>query len=143
MTLTYQLRLKHLAGDDLSGRNGHVALSKTEFNGVGGLPTYHQLHAFGGRSSERSFPMSNTSVKLAIVLFMVLAIPAASFARSGGARGGGSAATGNLGGGRPNAGALNGALSNMSADPSRVGNAARVAAPPPPRISVPTIPQFK
>jgi hypothetical protein len=87
--------------------------------------------------------MSNTSVKVAIALFMVLAIPAATFARGGGARGGGSAATGNLGGGRPNAGALNSALSNMPVDPSGVGNAARVAAPPPPRISVPTIPQFK
>jgi hypothetical protein len=87
--------------------------------------------------------MSNTSVKVAIALFMVLAIPAASFARGGGAPGGGSPATGNLGGGRPNAGALNSALSNMSVDPSGVGNAARVAAPPPPRISVPTIPQFK
>ena len=86
--------------------------------------------------------MSNTSVKVAIVLFMVLAIPAASFAQGRGARGGGSAATGNLGGGRPNAGALNSALSNL-ADPSRVGNAARVTAPPPPRISAPTIPQFK
>jgi hypothetical protein len=87
--------------------------------------------------------MSNTSVKVAIALLMVLAIPAASFARGGGARGGGSAAMGNLGGGRANAGALNGALGSMSVDPSGVGNAARVAAPPPPRISVPTIPQFK
>jgi hypothetical protein len=87
--------------------------------------------------------MSKISVKVAIALFMVLAIPVASFARGGGARGGGSAATGNLGGGRPNAGALNSALSNAPADPSGVGNAAKVAAPPPPRISVPTIPQFK
>ena len=87
--------------------------------------------------------MSNTSVKVAIALFMVLAIPSVSLARGGGARGGGSAATGNLGGGRPNAGALNSALSNAPVDPSGVGNAARVAAPPPPRISAPTIPQFK
>ena len=87
--------------------------------------------------------MSNTSVKVAIALFMVLAIPAASFARGGGARGGGLAATGNLGGSRPNAGALNSALSNAPVDPGGVGSAARVAAPPPPRISVPTIPQFK
>jgi hypothetical protein len=87
--------------------------------------------------------MSNTSVKVAIALFMVLAIPAASFARGGGggAPGGGSAATGNLAGGRANAGALNSALSNT--DPSGVGNAGRVAAPPPPRISAPTVPQFK
>jgi hypothetical protein len=81
--------------------------------------------------------MSNTTTKFAIALFLVLATPAASFAQ-----GGGSAATGNLGGGRPNAGALNSALSNL-ADPSGVGNAARVTAPPPPRISAPTIPQFK
>ena len=90
--------------------------------------------------------MSKTLVKVAIALFMVLAIPTASFGRGGsgggGVRGGGTAAaTGNLGGGRANAGALNGALSNT--DPSGVGKAARVAAPPPPRISVPTIPKFK
>ncbi len=85
--------------------------------------------------------MSNTTTKFAIALFLVLATPAASFARGGGAPGGGATATGNLGGGRPNAGALNSALSNT--DPSGVGNAARVAAPPPPRISAPTIPQFK
>jgi len=85
--------------------------------------------------------MSKTSEKIAIALFLVLAIPAASFARSGGAPGGGATATGNLGGGRASAGALIGALSNT--DPSGVGKAARVAAPPPPRISVPTIPQFK
>ena len=82
--------------------------------------------------------MSNTSVKVkvAIALFMVLATPAASFARGGGAAG--------MGGSRPNAalGAQIGAAS-MLANPSRVGNAPTVAAPPPPRISVPAIPQFK
>jgi hypothetical protein len=87
--------------------------------------------------------MSNTSVKVkvAIALFMVLATPAASFARGGGGRGGGAAA---MGAGRPNAalGAQIGAA-GMLANPSGVGNAARVAAPPPPRISAPTIPQFK
>ena len=85
--------------------------------------------------------MSNTSVKVAIALFMVLATPAASFARGGGGRGGGAAA---MGGSRPNAalGAQIGAA-GMLADPSGVGNASKVAAPPPPRISVPAIPQFK
>jgi hypothetical protein len=89
--------------------------------------------------------MSNTSVKVvkvAIALFMVLATPAASFARGGGdGRGGGVAA---MGGSRPNAalGSQIGAA-GMLANPSRVGNTAGVAAPPPPRISVPTIPQFK
>jgi len=47
--------------------------------------------------------MSNTSIKVAIELFMVLATPAASFARGGGGRGGGSATTGLSGGARPNA----------------------------------------
>ncbi len=84
--------------------------------------------------------MSNTSVKVAIVLFMVLATPAASFARGGGAAGMGP--SGGAGAARPNAATL-GALGNMSVDPSGVGNAARVAAPPPPRISAPVIPQFK
>jgi hypothetical protein len=86
--------------------------------------------------------MSNTSVKVAIALFMVLAIPAASFARGGGGRGAGSAATGHLGGVRANAATL-GALDSMSVDPSGIGNASKVAPIPPPRISVPTIPQFK
>jgi hypothetical protein len=84
--------------------------------------------------------MSNTSVKVkvAIALFMVLATPAASFARGGSGRGGGGVA---MGGSRPNAalGPQIGAAS-MLANPSRV---AGVAALPPPRISVPTIPQFK
>src|ERR1700730_8159231 len=50
-------------------------------------------------------PMSNTSVKVALVFLVVLASPTASFARGGGGgggRGGGSAA---MGGSRPNAGA--------------------------------------
>jgi hypothetical protein len=87
--------------------------------------------------------MSNASVKVAIALFMVLATPAASFARGGGGgRGGGSSAMGNLGGSRPNAGAQI-STQQMLTDPSGVGNASRVAPIAPPRISVPTIPQFK
>jgi hypothetical protein len=34
-------------------------------------------------------------------------------------------------------------MNNSTVDPSGVGIAARVAAPPPPSISVPTVPQFK
>lgn len=81
--------------------------------------------------------MSNTSVKVkvAIALFMVLATPAASFARGGGATG--------MGGSRPNAalGAQIGAAS-MLANPSSRLALPTVAAPPPPRISVPAIPQI-
>ena len=86
--------------------------------------------------------MSNTSVKVALVFLLVLASPTASFAQGGGGRGGGSAVMGHLGGFRPNPGVIAGAQSQMT-DPSGVGNANRVAPIPPPRISVPTIPQFK
>ena len=87
--------------------------------------------------------MSNTSVKVAIALFIVLVTPAASFARGGGGggRGGGSAAMGHLGGGRPNAATIG--AEEMLVDPSGIGNASKVAPIAPPRISAPTIPQFK
>jgi hypothetical protein len=83
--------------------------------------------------------MSYTSVKVAIALFMVLAMPAASLARGVGGQGGGSVATGHFGAGRLN-GAAMGAL-DPGLNPSQ--NMPKVAAIPPPRISVPTIPQFK
>jgi hypothetical protein len=93
--------------------------------------------------------MSNIPVKVAFVFFMVLALPAASFARGGGSVGmghsGGAAGMGHsgaVGGARPNAATL-GALENMSVDPSGIGNASRVPPIAPPRISVPTVPQFK
>jgi hypothetical protein len=89
--------------------------------------------------------MSNISVKVALVFLLVLVSPTASFAQGGdggGGRGGGSPAMGHLGGFRPNPGVIAGALSQVT-DPSGVGNANRVAPIPPPRISVPTIPQFK
>jgi len=40
-------------------------------------------------------------------------------------------------------GAAIGAANSMLVDPSGIGNAKKVAPIPPPRISVPTIPQFK
>ena len=86
--------------------------------------------------------MPNTSVKIAVVLLVVLATPAASFAQF--ARSAGSAATGNLpisgiARGPANAGGLN----NVAVDPSGIGNASRMAPLPQPRISVPSIPKFK
>jgi hypothetical protein len=86
-----------------------------------------------------SFPMSNTSVKVAFAVFMVLALPAASFARGGGSAGMGH--SGGVGGARPNAATL-GALENMQVNPSGMRNAG-VTPIPPPRITVPTVPQFK
>jgi hypothetical protein len=84
--------------------------------------------------------MSNTSVKVAFVFFMVLALPAASFARGGGSAGMGH--SGGAGGSRPNAGLIGAAQSQLT-NPSGMGNASRVAPIPPPRITVPTVPQFK
>ena len=97
--------------------------------------------------------MSNTSLKVAIALFMILAPPAASFARGGHAgfgamgefaRPAGSGAIGNvpisgIARGPANAGGLN----NVAVDPSGFGNASRIAPLPQPHIAAPTIPQFK
>jgi hypothetical protein len=93
------------------------------------------------RQVNWSAAMSSTSTKIAIAILAVAAAPAASFAQF--ARSAGSAAAGNvpisgIAQGPANAGGMN----NVTVDPSGVGNAARVAAPPPPRISAPVIPKF-
>jgi hypothetical protein len=87
--------------------------------------------------------MSNTTTRFAIALFLVLATPAASLARGAG----GSAAAGHsgpaaAGSSRANAAAI-GTATSVLVDPSGIGNASKVAAPPPPNITVPAIPQFK
>jgi len=102
-----------------------------------------------GALSEQivELPMSNTSVKVALVFLVVLASPAASFARgamAGFARPAGSGAIGNvpisgIARGPGNAGGMN----NATVDPSGVGNASRIAPLPQPHIAAPTIPQFK
>jgi hypothetical protein len=100
--------------------------------------------------------MSNTSVKVAIALFMILTPTAASFARGG--HGGGHARFGAMGGfARPaGSGAMGnvpisgiargpanaGGLNNVAVYPSGVGNATRIAPLPGPQIAAPTIPQF-
>jgi len=78
--------------------------------------------------------MSNTAVKIASVFFVVLASTAVSFAR-----GGGPAATGQF---RSNPGLIGSALSQLT-DPSGIANANKVPPLPQPKISVPTVPQFK
>jgi hypothetical protein len=86
--------------------------------------------------------MSKTPAKIAFAVLLVLASPAASFAQF--ARSAGSAATGNVAiSGIPQGPANAGGMNNVAVDPSGVGNASRLAPPPPPRISVPRIPQFK
>jgi hypothetical protein len=86
--------------------------------------------------------MSNTSMKIAFAVLLVLA-PAASFAQIGGRTPGG-AGSGNLpvsgiAPGPANAGGIN----NVGVDPSGIGNASRIAPLPPPRISAPVVPEFK
>src|SRR5258707_15642626 len=99
--------------------------------------------------------MSNSSVKVAIALFMVLAPPAASFARGG--HGGGHAGFGAMGGfARPaGSGAMGnvpisgiargpanaGGMNNVAVGPSRGGNPSRKAPLPGANIAPPTDPQ--
>jgi hypothetical protein len=99
--------------------------------------------------------MSNTSVKVAIALFMVLTPPAASFARGGGHGGGhtgfagmgafsrpaGSAGTGNVPiSGIPRGPGNAGGINNATVDPSGIGNAARITTLSQPHVGAPTQP---
>jgi hypothetical protein len=89
--------------------------------------------------------MSNITMKLAIASLLILAAPAASFARGGGgsfATGHAGSAAGGAGGFRPNAGLI-GAAEGSVTDPSGIGNASRMPPLPQPNITVPAIPQFK
>jgi hypothetical protein len=88
---------------------------------------------------EWSFPMSSTPAKIAFAIFVILASPAASFAKMAGGAASGNVPISGVARGPANAGGMN----NVMVDPSGIGNAARVAPLPPPRISVPVVPQFK
>jgi hypothetical protein len=83
--------------------------------------------------------MSNTPVKVAFALFVVLAFPAASLARSAGQAATGNVPISGIPPGPGNAGGMN----NVMVDPSGVGNASRMAPLPPPQITVPVVPTFK
>jgi hypothetical protein len=83
--------------------------------------------------------MSNTSVQVALAFLVLLAAPAASYARMAGGAGSGNLPISGIPAGPANAGGMN----NVTADPSGIGNASRMAPLPQPRITVPTIPQFK
>ena len=83
--------------------------------------------------------MSSTSTKVALALLVVLAAPAASFARTAGQAGMGNVPISGIPQGPANAGGMN----NVMVDPSGISNAGKVAPIPPPRITVPTVPQFK
>jgi len=86
-----------------------------------------------------SLVMSKTLAKITLALLVFLAAPAASFARMTGEAGTGNVPISGIPPGPANAGGMN----NVGVDPSGIGNSSRIAPIPPPRITVPTIPQFK
>jgi hypothetical protein len=83
--------------------------------------------------------MSRTSIKIIGALLVLLVAPAASYARMAGEAGMGNIPISGIPPGPANLGGMN----NVIADPSGIANASRMAPLPPPRITVPTIPQFK
>jgi len=86
--------------------------------------------------------MSNTVATISFVLLLAVATPVASFAqvaRSAGGAGSGNVPISGIPPGPANAGGLN----NVVVDPSGIGNTSRIAPLPPPRITVPVVPQFK
>jgi hypothetical protein len=89
--------------------------------------------------------MSNTSMKIAFAVLLVLATPAASFAQFAGSRVAGAAGSGNLPiSGIPSGPANPGGMNNVMVDPSGVGNASRMAAAPQPYRAAPVpIPKFR
>src|SRR6516225_1461521 len=102
-----------------------------------------QYGRFGRGRSDRSAgflesPMSNTSVKIALALLLLVA-PTASFARMAGEAGAGNVPISGISPGPANVGGLN----NINVDPSGIGNASRLPPLSIPPVSVPKIPQFK
>jgi hypothetical protein len=83
--------------------------------------------------------MSNSSAKVAFAVFVILATPAAAFARMAGAAGSGNVPISGIAPGPANVGGMN----NVMVDPSGIGNASRMAPLPQPQIAAPVIPQFK
>jgi hypothetical protein len=90
-------------------------------------------------SKIRSLVMSYSAKTIALAVLVVLAAPAASFARAAGEAGMGNVPISGIPSGPANAGGMN----NVTVDPSGIGNANRVATIPPPRITVPVVPHFK
>jgi hypothetical protein len=81
--------------------------------------------------------MSSISAKIALAL-VLLAAPAASFARMAGEAGAGNVAISGIPPGPASVGGLN----NINVDPSGIGNASRLSPLPQPHISVPQVPHF-
>jgi len=83
--------------------------------------------------------MSKNSMKIIGALLVLLATPAASYARMAGEAGMGNIPISGIPPGPANPGGMN----NAVVDPSGIANASRMAPLPQPRITVATMPQFK
>jgi hypothetical protein len=83
--------------------------------------------------------MSKRAKTIAIAVLVILAAPAASFARVAGEAGMGNVPVSGIPTGPANVGGMN----NASVDPSGIANANKVAPIPPPRITVPVVPRFR
>ena len=81
----------------------------------------------------------SASIKIIGALFVLLVASAASYARMAGEAGMGNIPISGIPPGPANLGGMN----NVFADPSGIANASKMAPLPPPRITIPTIPQFK
>jgi hypothetical protein len=82
--------------------------------------------------------LSSSPAKIVLAV-LLLAAPAASFARMAGEAGAGNLPISGIPPGPANIGGPN----NVLADPSGIGNASKMAPLPPPHITVLVIPQFK
>jgi len=83
--------------------------------------------------------MSKTSATPALALLVMMAAPAASYARMAGAAGSGNVPISGIAPGPANAGGMN----NVTVDPSGIGNASKLAPLQVPRVPVPVVPKFK
>jgi hypothetical protein len=83
--------------------------------------------------------MSNSAARVMLLSLLVFAASPACFARTAGEAGTGNVPISGIPPGPANVGGMN----NVTVDPSGIGNASKIAPLPPPKISVPTIPQLK
>ncbi len=83
--------------------------------------------------------MSKTAATPALALLVMMAAPAASYARMAGAAGSGKVPISGIAPGPANAGSMN----NVTVDPSGIGNASKLAPLQVPRVTVPVVPKFK
>jgi hypothetical protein len=83
--------------------------------------------------------MSERAAKIVLVSLLLLSTSPACFARMAGEAGTGNVPISGIPPGPANVGGMN----NVTVDPSGIGNASKITPLPPPKISVPAIPQFK